>query len=145
MNKPMTSLFSPFQQVFDNFWNMPVTSWQRFFNPQFVFNYNPDDEGVEYHVLQRVGSYGSQLSTLIEMMCLLRRTALDEAKLDPAQKLVVAEFDRLHAESKRAVAEYRGENQSVDVDQALALLQALKQKDPTAYAALKTKLAALGD
>lgn len=137
MNKPLTSLFSPFQQVFDNFWNMPITSWQRFFNPQFVFNYNPDDEGVEYHVLQRVGSYGSQLSTLIDTVGLLR-SQLDATKLDAAQRNVLAEFDRLATESKRAVEEYRGET---GTDQMLALLQALKQKDPAAYATLRAKLA----
>ena len=135
MTPPVAAPFSPFQQIFDNFWNMPITSWQRFFNPQVVFNYNPEDEGVEYHVLQRVGSYGSQLSTVINTLQVLREE-LDETALDPGQRYAIAEFDRLRSEAERAVAEYRG----VDADQLRAGLMALKQRDPAAYAALKAEL-----
>lgn len=142
MNKPLTSLFSPFQQVFDNFWNMPVTSWQRFFNPQFVFNYNPEDEGVEYHVLQRVGSYGSQLSTLIDMLDLLRATALDESGLDPAQRATVAEFERLKSESARAVQEYRG-GDAVDTAEVLGYVANLRRTDADAYRTLRAQLDAI--
>lgn len=135
MSTPVAAPFSPFQQIFEKFWNMPITSWQRFFNPQVVFNYNPQDEGVEYHVLQRVGSYGSQLSTLIHALQVLRE-GLDDSALNPAQRGAIAEFDRLRAESGRAVAEYRG----VDADQLRAGLAALRQRDPAAYAALKAEL-----
>lgn len=137
MDKPVTSLFSPFQQVFDHFWNIPVTNWQRFFNPQMVFNYNPQDEGVEYHVLQRVGSYGHQLSTVISMLQLLRQLLPDEARLNAAQRETLERFERLRLDSQRAVEEFRGEPGAAQV---VGFLRNLKQQDPQAYAALQERV-----
>lgn len=139
MDKPMTSLFSPFQQVFDHFWNIPITSWQRFFNPQMVFNYNPQDEGVEYHVLQRVGSYGHQLSIILSMLELLRRSLPEQQSLDESQRATLDAFEQLRADSQRAVAEYRGEYPP-DATQLLAGLRDLRERNPAAYAELQAKL-----
>lgn len=135
MTPPAAAPFSPFQQIFDKFWNVPITSWQRFFNPQVVFNYNPQDEGIEYHVLERVGSYGSQLSTIIDALQVLR-AGLDDSALSPPEQRAITAFDRLRSEAEHAVAEYRG----VDIDQLRSGLAALKQRDPAAYAALKAEL-----
>jgi len=137
MDKPVTSLFSPFQQVFDHFWNIPITSWQRFFNPQLIFNDNPQDEGVEYHVLQRVGSYGSQLSTVLSMLQLLRETMPEGAELNAEQRETLKQFERLRIDSQRAVAEYRGAPSS---DQVVSYLRRLREKDPGAYAALQERI-----
>jgi len=65
------SWLSPFSQTFDKFVNNPVTNWGRFFNPQMIFNYNPEDAPIEAHVLSKVGSYGSQISTLLDMVAVL--------------------------------------------------------------------------
>jgi|GEM_PF-1158354 len=137
MNTPMASLFSPFQQVFDHFWNIPITNWQRFFNPQMVFNYNPQDEGVEYHVLQRVGSYGHQLSTILSMLELLRATLPADDELNADQRATLERFERLRTESQRAVAQYRG---APGTRQVVDYLKALRARDPQAYAALQAEV-----
>jgi hypothetical protein len=132
------SLFSPFQQTIDTFWNQPVTQWQRFFNPQIIFNSNPEDEELEYHVLERVGSYGSQLSTLIAMIDLLLPT-IEMGDLTPAQKAVVNEFKNLSAESRLAVAEYRGELGPDDAERIAAFLKKSQTHFPVTFAFLKGK------
>jgi len=142
MDKTVTSLLSPFQQVFDHFWNIPVTNWQRFFNPQMVFNYNPQDENVEYHVLQRVGSYGHQLSTLISMLQLLRQLLPDESRLSAAQRETLSRFERLRIDSQRAVEEFRG---APSPEQVVNFLQTLKQQNPQAYAALQEQVGTEGE
>lgn len=140
MSNAIDTLFSPFRQTVDHFWNMPVTNWNRFFNPQFVLNYN--DVGVENHVLSRVGSYGSQLSTLIDMIAVLRQNLPDD--LSATQQLAVEEFDQLYANSKKAVTEYRGGAtvQSADI---LVQLEQLKSEDKAQFDALKQKIAQLPD
>ena len=139
MSNPIESLFSPFRQTVDHFWNMPVTNWARFFNPQFVLNYN--DVGVENHVLSRVGSYGSQLSTLIEMMAILRRDLPNT--LSAAEKITVEEFDRLHEQSKNAVAEYRGD--VLRSDEILAQIEKLKSTDKAQFEVLQQKISQMSD
>ena len=139
MSNAIDSFFSPFRQTVDHFWNMPITNWSRFFNPQFTLNYN--DVGVENHVLSQVGSYGSQLSTLIDMMEILRKNLPEN--LTAQQTVAVKEFDRLRDDSKRAVAEYRSGGDAVQGDQILALLEKLKSDDRDEFDALKKKIAQL--
>lgn len=141
MSNVIDSFLSPFQQTIDHFYNMPVTNWARFFNPQFTLNYN--DVGVENHVLSQVGSYGSQLSTLIDMIALLRKDLPDN--LSAQQKVAVKEFDRLSEDSKRAVAEYRGGGSTVQGDQILGMLEKLKSDDKEGFDSIKKKIAQLID
>jgi hypothetical protein len=132
------SLFAPFQQTIDTFWNQPVTNWQRFFNPQAVFSFNPEDEGVEHHVLERVGSYGSQLSTLIAMIDLLLPT-IEMGHLTPAQEVVVQEFKELSSQTRLAVAEYRGELGPDDAERIAAFLKKSQTHFPVTFEFLKSK------
>lgn len=141
MSSPIDSFFSPFRQTVDHFWNMPVTNWNRFFNPQFTLNYN--DVGVENHVLSQVGSYGSQLSTLIDMIEVLRKDLPEN--LTAQQKYAVKEFDRLREDSRRAVAEYRGGAGAMQGDQILAMLEKLKSDDKDEFDAIKKKIAQMID
>jgi hypothetical protein len=134
------SLLSPFQQTFEKFWNVPITNWGRFFNPQVVFNYNPDDIGIESHVLGRVGSYGSQLSTLIDAVNVMRER-LDATSLDPGQRVAIERFDRLRVDSERAVSEYRG----TDPEDLIRRLAELHAHDATAFATVRQAVLALGD
>jgi hypothetical protein len=141
MSNAIDSFFSPFRQTVDHFWNMPVTNWGRFFNPQFTLNYN--DVGVENHVLSQVGSYGSQLSTLIDIIAVLRKDLPED--LSAQQKCAVKEFDRLCEDSKRAVVEYRGGTGSMQGDQILALLEKLKSDDKDEFDSIRKKIAQLID
>jgi hypothetical protein len=139
MNNAMDAFFSPFRQTVDHFLNMPVTNWNRFFNPQFVLNYN--DAGVENHVLSRVGSYGSQLSTLIEMISILRASL--PQTLSEQQKQTVDEFNKLLETSKKAVAEYRGKISTSE--EILAGIEELRNTDAVQYHALKKQIAQMSD
>ena len=94
------SLFSPFTQTIGRFVNNPVTDWQRFYSPQVIFNYNPEDEPVEAHVLSKVGSYGSQLSTLIDVIDVLV-TKMGAKSLTDEQKEAVKAFTDLRARPTR--------------------------------------------
>jgi len=140
MEKSGLTLFSPFEQAIDHFVYKPVTNWQRFFNPQFTFNYNPEDQDVEQHVLNRVGSYGRQLSILIDMIELMQSRLLDEAQLNSSQKLVAREFARLLEDSRMAVADFNGDRKPQTGDKLLAELSALKQRDPKEFDAMKKAL-----
>jgi len=132
------SMFSPFSQTFGRFLYDPVTNWQRFFNPQVVFNYNPQDQGVEAHVLERVGSYGSQLSTLIGAIQALK-DRIDTGGWDDAGAKSMAEFAALRTTAGKAVEEYRGQ---IGADEIVKAAQALKARDPDAARALRERLEA---
>jgi hypothetical protein len=139
MSNAIDTFFSPFRQTVDHFWNMPVTNWNRFFNPQFTLNYN--DAGVENHVLSQVGSYGSQLSTLIDMIAVLKKNLPEN--LSAREQCSVKEFDRLCEDSKRAVAEYRGDDRAIKSEQILSMLEKLKNDDRAEFDSLSKKIASL--
>lgn len=143
MDKSGTSLFAPFEQVIDHFIYKPATNWQRFFNPQVTFNYNPEDQDVEQHVLNRVGSYGRQLSILIDMIELMQTRLLDDSTLTPTQQLTLKEFSRLQEDSRKAVADFKGEREPQTGDKLLAEISALKVRDPQEFSAFKTAAAEL--
>lgn len=130
------SLFSPFAQTFGRFYNSPDTNWSHFFNPQVIFNANPGDQAIESHVLSKVGSYGSQISTLIDAIAVLS-TTLDRTKLDPEQATAMASFDKLEADAQKAVDEYRA---AITPDDIVAAATALHKSDKTAAAALLGRL-----
>ena len=133
------SLFSPFSQTFGRFVNNPVTDWHRFYSPQVIFNYNPEDEPVEAHVLSKVGSYGSQLSTLIDVIEILLGR-LDRKGLTDAQKKALEKFAELRVRSDLAVDEARG----LSTPEAIAdAVESLAKRHPDKLPELKTKLDAL--
>ena len=133
------SLFSPFSQVIKSFVNEPVTNWQHFFNPQVNFNYNPQDAPVEAHVLSRVGSYGSQLSTLIDAINVLQMH-LPRAGLAPAEINALDAFVDLRNKAAQAVEEFNG---NVTVDSIVSAAESLQQRDPGSLAQIRAKLDAL--
>jgi hypothetical protein len=145
MEKPLSSLLSPVQQMFDSFWSVPLTTWQRFFNPQAAVNDTPAGAGVEESVLRRVDTHGKQLSALLDMVSLLRTRLLDVSQLDAQQRAIVDDVERLQAGSKLAAAASLDEPDQVSAEQVLTVLRALRQKDPGAYASLRARVLELGD
>lgn len=111
MKKKPISLFSAFQQSIGEFLYDPTTNWQHFFSPQFgVFNQftgNPEDEEVEGAVLERVGSYGSQLSTILEAVHVLGDVLIKEQKLTSPQVRALRQLDHLWEESQNVVSLHR--------------------------------------
>ncbi len=145
-------MWSPFQDAFKYFDTLrnysPVTNWQRFFNPQFFITYNAEDEEVENHVLKKVGSYGSQLGKIINVLDVLVAHAhlpQSEFALKPLR-----EFRQLSDQVKEAVAAIQGPQQKsitqADVDQLIENLQSLANSNQQEYRRfvdqLKTAIAA---
>lgn len=135
------SMFSPFSQAIERFIYEPTTNWSRFISPQVNFNYNPQDEGIEAHVLGKVGSYGSQISTLIDMVELMRRRIDDGSwPTDAKAEKAIGEFDALRTKAERAVDEYRGRMTADDIVNAA---EALAKREPDSVDALRARLAKL--
>lgn len=114
MKKKDDSLFSGFQQSIGEFLYNPLTNWQRFINPQFgIFNQftgNPEDEEVESAVLTRVGSYGSQLSTILEanhVLIGLIGKLIDEGELNSSQIRALRRLEVLWENSQEVVSSHR--------------------------------------
>jgi hypothetical protein len=130
------SLFSPWSQTIGKFVNDPVTNWQDFFNPQVTFNYNPQDVPIEAHVLSRVGSYGSQLGTLIYVIDILQKK-LSRDGMDEADLAALKAFEKLRDRATKAVEEFRG---LVTADDIVGATKALQQRDPEGAKALRERL-----
>ena len=151
MKNPQEMWF-PYQDAFKYFDTLknysPVTNWQRFFNPQFFITYNAEDEEVENHVLKKVGSYGSQLGKIINVLDVLVANAhlpQSEFTLKPLR-----EFRQLSDQVKEAVAAIQGPQQKsitqADVDQLIENLRSLANSNQHEYrrfvGQLKTAIAA---
>ena len=97
------------QLPFSNFlryWDYrPNTQWLDHF---ITVNWNAGDAGVEQHVLGEVGSYGRQLSRILDAVDLLvgQLTLTD---LSPEQQEVVIRLKDLARHANRAVKEYRSD------------------------------------
>src|SRR5437763_3839638 len=92
---------------FENFMINPMTSWQRFFNPQFYINYNTGDVDVENNVLRQVGSYGKQLGQIIDVLDILA-ARLPHNELTSQERSAVDDFRTLSEQVKAAVADVNG-------------------------------------
>ena len=134
---------TPFQQAFEHFLVNPVTSWDRFFNPQIYLSYNSGDVDVENHVLRRVGSYGRQLGRILDVLdVLVARLPLD--RLTSAERLAVDRFQELSRTVDAAVAAYRGTTPQdigrADVERVIEGLGELQRTNPVTYRELATRL-----
>ncbi|NRB43011.1 MAG: hypothetical protein HRU20_31850 [Pseudomonadales bacterium] len=118
--------------IMDNVSYNPMTNWARFFNPQFIINNNnANDLEIENHVLKEVGSYGKQLSTLLQMVDLLRNQLLkDSQNLTATEKETLEKFDQLLSQTQLAVTEFRGELQDKDVGVFSKRLASVKDSRP---------------
>jgi hypothetical protein len=70
-----------------------------------LFTYNAGDQAVEQQVIDHVGSYGSQLSTILKMLDVLNQ----HVKLDKSDQDVLDDFNELFRNSRAAVAKHKGE------------------------------------
>ena len=96
-------LLNPFGNFLRTWDYRPVTSW--FDN--FTINLNSHDAELEEHVLGHVGSYGLQLSRILDAVNLLV-SELDLDRLTPEQQRIVVRLEDLAEDVRRSVAEYRG-------------------------------------
>jgi len=121
-------LVNPFGNLLRTWDYRPVTSW--FDN--FTINLNSHDAELEEHVLGNVGSYGLQLSRILDAVNLLV-TELDLDRLTPEQQRVVVRLEDLAEDVRRSVAEYRGpEIEPARGNDRPELLPPVTQRHPTA-------------
>lgn len=119
----------------------PITSWQKFFNPQVTVNYKTTNNEIENHVLDRAGSYGKQLGIIIDMLMLLKSELIkNEKKLSKEQREVVKNFDELAATVDSAVREFKGGVAEQDIDQLVHRLEKIKETQPGVYKECISKL-----
>ncbi len=106
--------FSPFTNFLRNWDYKPVTSWFEHF---ITINWNSNDADVEQHVLGEVGSYGLQLSRILDAVDLLV-SELDLARLTPEQQRIVVRLEDLRDAAHRAVNEFRGRTDETEAPSA---------------------------
>ena len=98
------TLLFPFATFMKNWDYRPVTSWFEHF---ITINWNSQDADVERHVLSEVGSYGLQLSRILDAVDLLV-SELDLSRLTPEQQRIVVRLEDLARSADRAVNDFRG-------------------------------------
>ena len=98
------TLLFPFATFMKNWDYRPVTSWFEHF---ITINWNSQDADVEQHVLGEVGSYGLQLSRILDAVDLLV-SELDLIRLTPEQQRIVVRLEDLARSADRAVNDFRG-------------------------------------
>jgi len=115
--------FGAFTQTLRDFKYDPVTNWSRMFsfNPS-LFTYNAGDEEVEQEVIDHVGSYGSQLSTILKLLDVLKRH-VKLGDLDKADQQAVQEFNKLFHDARVVVAKHKGELTRGDEQRVVAYLK----------------------
>jgi hypothetical protein len=101
---PFDTWLAPLTNFLRSWDYKPVTSWFEHF---ITINWNSQDADVEQHVLGEVGSYGLQLSRILDAVDLLV-SELDLARLTPEQQRIVVRLEDLRHDAHRAVSEFRG-------------------------------------
>lgn len=98
------SMLAPFASFLRSWDYRPVTSWFEHF---ITINWNSGDADIEQHVLGEVGSYGLQLSRILDAVELLV-SELDLSRLTADQQRIVVRLEDLANAAQRSVNEYRG-------------------------------------
>jgi hypothetical protein len=137
---PFSQLFSQFLRV----WNYrPVTSWQDFFNPQFIINSNTGDAAVENDVLATVGSYGKQLGTILDALNVVI-SASNFDNLPPADQRALDRVQSLRRDVATVVVRHRPNSDhdltTAEVVDFLDRLHTLGREDPAAARAVCEQL-----
>jgi hypothetical protein len=128
MSAPL-SWYAPFADMFRNFSIRPETNWARAFNPQFMFVLNRDDAEVETEVLRQVGSYGKQLSIIIDAVDVLARRQRGDAPVD-ADERALRQLEALRTRAREVVDLYEPDRIRHQAAQLANDLERLRDSDP---------------
>ena len=130
---------SPYDVMLKGFINTyvePITNWTRAFSPTMYFGCNVEDVSTEQHVLNSVGSYGSQINRIIDVVSLLL-PKLKTMKLTKGQREDIEKFERLAKRADEASSTYRRHwprNITLDdVDEFVERMNRLATADPGQY------------
>lgn len=121
---------------FVNTYVNPITNWTRAFSPTMYFGCNVEDISTEQHVLNNVGSYGSQINRIIDVVSLLV-PALKSKTLSGNERKAITDFEQLARQADEASSSFRNKlprNLSLEeVDDFLERLRTLANADPEQY------------
>ena len=130
---------SPYDVMLRGFINTyvePITNWTRAFSPTMYFGCNVEDISTEQHVLNSVGSYGSQINRIMDVVSLLLPT-LKAMKLTDRQRQDIEKFERLAKQADEASSAYRGQSPRTltldEVDDFVERMKELASAHPEQY------------
>jgi len=126
---------APFADLFRNFSIRPETNWARASNPQFMFVLNRDDAEVETEVLRQVGSYGKQLSTIIDAIEVLVRRQRGGAPADGDERSL-GRFDALRSRAREVVDLYEPDRIRHQAAELASQLERLRDSDHDQFTAV---------
>jgi hypothetical protein len=121
---------------FVNTYVNPITNWTRAFSPTMYFGCNVEDISTEQHVLNTVGSYGSQINRIIDVVSLLVPT-LKAMKLSNDERDAIENFELLARQADEASSSFRNKSPRNitlgQVDEFMEQLDRLAKADPERY------------
>lgn len=130
------SYYDEMLRGFVNTYVEPITNWTRAFSPTMYFGCNVEDIPTEQHVLNNVGSYGSQINRIIDVVSLLLPT-LKTATLSDREREAIVDFERLARQADEASSSFRNKSARninlEEVDEFLERLNTLAKADPEQY------------
>jgi hypothetical protein len=108
MTSPTINPLAWVQLPFTNFlktWNfVPRTQWLDHF---ITINNNGNDAPVEQHVLSEVGSYGKQLSDILDALEVVIAHVAKIQPFDAEEAVPIDALKKLHAATKDSVTRFR--------------------------------------
>lgn len=124
----------------------PMTSTNTNTNTNFNFGCNIEDVPVEKHVVETVGSYGSQLNRVLDalLVVLNHQTATDLSpkNLSPDERWKIKAFRELAKDADEAAKKFQGEINETRVERLLVGMSALQKTDSYLYAKLRDQILA---
>ena len=128
---------------FVNTYVKPITNWTGAFSPSFHFGCNEQDASTEQHVLDTVGSYGSQINRIMDVVSLLVPLLKDKT-LSDSDRRTIADFEELATKADEASSTFRNKrprDMTLDeVDEFVERIQKLEKVDPARYHKAITKV-----
>lgn len=130
---------NPYDEMLRGFVNtyvQPITNWTRAFSPTMYFGCNVEDVTTEQHVLNTVGSYGSQINRIIDVVSLLV-TSLKGITLTNEERGAIEDFEKLARQADEASSSFQNKPPRdinlEQVDEFVTRLNRLAKTDPERY------------
>ena len=121
-----------------------TTNWARAFSPTLYFGCNVQDFDTEQGVLNEVGSYGSQLNRILDVLTVLLPRCLRGKELTPDERRLVDRFQELAERADEVASRLQGKPRrgitQAEVSEWLERLRSLEYSDPGNYRAFAAQI-----
>jgi hypothetical protein len=119
----------------------PMTNTNTNTNTNFNFGCNIEDAPVEKHVVETVGSYGSQLNRVLDaLMVILNHQKL--VGLSPDEDWKIEALRELAKDADEAAKKFQGQINETRVKKLIIGMSTLQETDSYLYAKLKAQILA---